>query len=102
MQNLLASENLALATSKVVRTEDRVTRAGWPVTLRVVTLVSPTGALLEKRLIAIFKFLHLLGGIMIRAPHDHVLEGTWIHEMIENAQPIWPGDDVIAIVDLWR
>lgn len=102
IQSLIEPEDPSRAAATVVWMQRRTTRRGWPVTLRVVTIRTPTGDTIEKRLVAVYEFVHLLGGIMIRAPGDRVIEGTWVHEMIESAHPEWAGDDVVAITDLWR
>jgi hypothetical protein len=84
---------------------DQTTDAGWPVTLFLTDVIDPeTEAVIERRLHALYCFLHVGGVVVVRAPTVEHMDtaGLEIVPILLGARPDWKGPEVLSIAELWE
>ena len=84
---------------------DKTVAAGWQVTLFLTDVVDPaTSAVIERRLHALYCFLHVGCVVVVRAPTVEQMEtaGREIVPILLRARPDWTGPEVLSIAQLWE
>jgi hypothetical protein len=84
---------------------DKMVAAGWRVTLFLTDVIDPaTSAVIERRLHALYCFLHVGCVVVARAPTIEHMDtaGREIVPILLQARPDWTGPEVLSIAQLWE
>ena len=88
----------------VVATDDMTTDLGWPFVLAHGVVTSGGGVIVEHRVGAFYRFFHFVAAVVARGATGDELSGHLraLTAAACSARPDFCGDEVIALVELWR